>query len=116
MALARRFKEDVAGPLAVELDRRTLDDPDYLPWDLVEEANRRRFYSLWVPRLFGGQGRNLPSMSCFSEEVASACTGIANVIGVHYLGVAGLTAGANPALANRILREVVAGGEIGKPV
>jgi acyl-CoA dehydrogenase len=81
----------------------------------MAEANRRGFYTMWVPRVFGGKGYNMPSMSCFSEEIASACVGIANVIGVHYLGLAGLTAAVNPGLANRVLREVVEGERTGKP-
>jgi alkylation response protein AidB-like acyl-CoA dehydrogenase len=54
-------------------------------------------------------------MSCFSEEVASACVGIMNVIGVHYLAVAGLIASGNARLAKRILREIVDGEKTGKP-
>jgi alkylation response protein AidB-like acyl-CoA dehydrogenase len=115
IALARRFNDEVARPLALALDRETQQDPGFMPQALVEEANRRGFYTLWVPRMFGGRGYNLPSISYFAEEVSSACTGIANVIGVHYLGVAGLIASANPALANRVLREVAEGERRGHP-
>ena len=113
--LARRFNNEVARPLAVSLDLKTHEDPAYLPWNLIDLANQWGFYTLWVPRIFGGQGRNPISMSCFTEEVASVCLGIANVIGVHYLGVAGLTASGNPGLAGRVLREVAEGERIGKP-
>ena len=115
IAIARKFNEEVAKPLALKLDRLTHEDPDYLPWELVEEANRWGFYTMWIPKLFGGQGYNMPSMSCFSEEVASACVGIMNVIGVHYLAVAGLISSGNTRLAKRILREVIDGEKTGKP-
>jgi len=115
IAIARKFNEEVAKPLALKLDRLTHEDPDYLPWELVEEANRRGFYTMWIPKIFGGHGYNLPSMSCFSEEVASACVGIMNVIGVHYLAVTGLTASGNTRLAKKILREVAEGERSGKP-
>ncbi len=115
IGIARRFNEEVARPLALPLDLKTHEDPDYLPWDLIDLANRRGFYTMWVPRVFGGKGHNLLSMSCFSEEIASACLAVANVIGVHYLGVAGLTASANPGLAGRVLREVAEGEKTGKP-
>lgn len=115
LALARRFNDEIARPLGVKLDRTTREDPAYLPLELMEEANRRGFYTMWTPRIFGGKGCSLPSLSYFMEEVASACLGIANVIGVHYLGVAGLTAAANPGLANRILREVADGERTGRP-
>ncbi|HNU75037.1 MAG TPA: acyl-CoA dehydrogenase family protein, partial [Deltaproteobacteria bacterium] len=107
VAIARKFNEEVARPRALELDRKTHEDPDYMPWDLVELANRWGFYTMWIPRMFGGRGYNLPSMSYFSEEVGSVCLGIMNVIGVHYLGVAGVISSANTKLAGRVLREVV---------
>ncbi len=115
VAIARKFNEEVARPRALELDRKTHEDPDYMPWDLVELANRWGFYTMWIPRMFGGRGYNLPSMSYFSEEVGSVCLGIMNVIGVHYLGVAGVISSANTKLAGRVLREVVRGEKTGSP-
>ena len=115
VAVARKFNEEVARPLALELDRKTHEDPDYMPWGLVETANKWGFYTMWIPKMFGGKGYNLPSMSSFSEEVGSVCLGIMNVIGVHYLGVAGVISSANTRLAKRILGEVVLGEKTGKP-
>lgn len=115
IAIARKFNEKVARPLALKLDRRTHEDPDFLPWDLIDEANRWGFYTMWIPKIFGGQGYNMPSSSFFLEEVASACAGIANVIGVHYLAVAGLVASGNARISKRVLREVIDGEKSGKP-
>ena len=56
-----------------------------------------------------------PLVLSLFEEVASACAGIMNVIGVHYLAVTGLTASGNTRLAKKILREVVEGERSGKP-
>lgn len=115
IAIARKFNQEVARPLAARLDRKTHEDPDYMPWELVETANRWGFYTMWIPRLFGGKGYNMPSISYFAEEIASVCVGIMNVIGVHYLGVAGLISSANTRLAKRILSEVAEGEKTGKP-
>jgi len=115
IAIARQFNDEVARPLALALDRKTHEDPDYMPWDLVEKANKRGFYSMWIPKIFGGKGYNLPSMSYFSEEVGSVCLGIMNVIGVHYLGVAGLLTSYNTPLIKRVLKEVIQGEKNGKP-
>ena len=101
IAMARKFNQEVARPLALELDRKTHEDPDYMPWDLVEKANRWGFYTMWIPKLFGGKGYNMPSMSYFVEEVGSVCLGIANVIGVHYLGMAGVMSSANARLTKK---------------
>ncbi|MBU1671804.1 MAG: acyl-CoA/acyl-ACP dehydrogenase [Actinobacteria bacterium] len=115
IATARRFNEEVVRPRALELDRLKHEDPDYLPWDMVEEANRRGFYTMFIPKLFGGHGLNMPSLSCFMEEVASGCTGIANLIGVHYLGVATLCASWNLRVMNRVMRDTAEGERNGKP-
>jgi alkylation response protein AidB-like acyl-CoA dehydrogenase len=115
IAIARKFNRDVARKLALPLDRKTHEDHDYMPWDLVEEANRWGFYTMWIPKLFGGKGYNMPSMSHFVEEVGSVCLGIANVIGVHYLGVAGVISSGNVRLSRRIMAEVAEGEHTGKP-
>jgi len=115
IAIARKFNQEVARPIALELDRKTHEDPDYMPWDLVELCNRWGFYTMWIPKMFGGKGYNMPSMSYFVEEVGSVCLGIANVIGVHYLGVAGVMSSANARLTKRILSEVIEGEKTGKP-
>lgn len=112
---ARRFNEEVVRPRALELDRKMQQDPDYLPWDFVEEANRRGLYSLFIPRIFGGGGVNMPALSFFVEEIASACTAMSNLIGVHYLGVATLCASWNMRLMNRVLRDTAEGERRGVP-
>ncbi len=115
IAMARKFNDEVTRPLALQLDRKTHEDPDYLPHEIVEEASRRGFYTMWIPKLFGGRGVNMPSMSYFVEEVGSVCLGILNVIGVHYLGVAGLMSSYNTPLIKKVIREVIDGEKNGKP-
>ncbi len=115
VALTRKFNREVAEPQALDIDRRAQADPTYIPRDIMEEANRWGFFSLWIPKLFGGQGYNFPSMSYFAEEASVTCLGIANIIGVHYLGIAGLMATGNTALIKRICRDVIEGERTGTP-
>ena len=115
IAHARRFNDLVANPRALELDRRKHEEPDYLPWDIVKEANNWGFYTMFIPKLFGGQGYNMPALSYVLEELGSACTGISNLVGVHYLGVATLTSSWNMRLMNKIMRETVEGEKKGEP-
>jgi acyl-CoA dehydrogenase len=115
IAYARKFNDEVARPLALEHDLKTHADPDYLPWELVEKANEWGFYTMFIPRVFGGQGVNMPASSYVIEELSSACVGIANVAFVHYLGVAGILGSWNFALANRVFRDVAEGQRTGKP-
>jgi alkylation response protein AidB-like acyl-CoA dehydrogenase len=115
VALARKFNDKVVRPYAVELDRKVQQDPGFLPREFIEEANRWGLYTLWIPRIFGGKGYNLPSFSYFIEEIASVCTAMSNLIGVHYLGVATLIATWNTRIIRRVFQEVVEGEKNGRP-
>lgn len=115
MELGRRFSRTVVRPYALELDRKVQEDPDYLPWELVEEINRWGFYTGWIPKMFGGKGWSFAAMAPVMEEVASECLGIANVMGVHYFGLSFLFVSWNMRLIDRICREVVEGERTGKP-
>lgn len=115
VAIARKFNEAVTRDRDLELDARVQEDPAYLPWDIVETANRWGFYTMFIPKLFGGKGYSLFCVGPFLEEISSACLAFANIIGVHYLGFAILTASWNLKLLNRISREVVAGEKNNAP-
>lgn len=115
LALARKFNDEVVRPYVSELDLKMHADPDFIPHEFVAKANEWGFYTLWIPRLFGGRGYNMPSMSVFVEEIGSVCLAMANLIGVHYLGVATLCATWNARMINRLCREVAAGEKSGKP-
>ena len=115
VALARRFNDEVVRPYAARLDRKVQQDPEFLPHEFIEAANRWGLYTLWIPRIFGGKGYNLPSFSYFIEEIASVCTAMSNLIGVHYLGVATLIATWNTRIIQRVFKEVVEGEKNGKP-
>lgn len=115
LAYARKFGDEVIAPNALPLDRKTHEDPEYLPYELMQKANQWGLYTLWVPKLFGGQGKNLPSLAPVMEELSSACVGIANVVAVHYLGLTSLMTSFNMQVTNRVLGDTVAGERTGKP-
>jgi acyl-CoA dehydrogenase len=115
VALARKFNDEVVRPRSLELDLKLMEDPDYLPRDLVEEVNRRGFFTLWQPKMFGGKGLCFPSLAPACEELASVCVGIANLVAVHYLGVATLLSTWNIRLLNKLLREAARGEKTGVP-
>ncbi|MRR38157.1 acyl-CoA dehydrogenase, partial [bacterium] len=73
------------------------------------------FYTMRVPKIFGGSGYNMPSLAYFAEELGSVCLGIANVLGVHYLGVAGLMMSCNTRVVRRVMSEVARGEKTGDP-
>jgi len=115
VALARKFNDQVVRPYAAELDRKMQEDPDFLPHEFVETANRWGLYTLWMPRIFGGKGYSLPSICHFLEEITSACSAMANLIGVHYLGIATLIATWNTKIIQQVFNDVVQGEKNGKP-
>ncbi len=115
IALCRKFNDQVVRPYALELDRIKQKDSDYLPWEFVKKANEWGFYTMWMPKIFGGKGYNFPSVSYAMEELASACTGMANLIGVHYLGVATICASWNMRLMNKVMRDTAEGEKSGDP-
>ncbi|MCD6569099.1 MAG: acyl-CoA/acyl-ACP dehydrogenase [Deltaproteobacteria bacterium] len=115
IAIARKFNDEVVRPYALDLDRKKHEDPDYLPWGFVKKANEWGFYTMWIPKIFGGKGLNMPSMSYFLEEIASACTGMANLIGVHYLGVVTISASWHIRLMNKLFRDTLEGEKRGSP-
>lgn len=115
VAVARKFNDEVVRPYYLSLDRKTHEDPDFMPVELVKKANEWGFYTMWVPKIFGGQGYNMPSLSYFCEEIASVCLGVANVLCVHYLGVSGLMMAGNTAVVKRVMSDVVQGEKTGEP-
>lgn len=112
---ARRFNDEVVRPMALKTDLKTYQGPEYLPWDLVQKANEWGFYTMFIPKFFGGQGWALPGLNYVVEELASACVGIANVVFVHYLGFGTILASWNIPLVNKICREVAEGERTGNP-
>ncbi|MBI5552451.1 MAG: acyl-CoA/acyl-ACP dehydrogenase [Desulfobacterales bacterium] len=115
IAVARKFNDEVVRPGCLPLDRKMHEDPDHLAWDYVIEANKRGFYTMFIPKMFGGGGYSLAGIAYFLEELASACGAIANIVGVHYLGVTMLFSSWNFKVINRVCKDVVKGYKEGKP-
>jgi acyl-CoA dehydrogenase len=115
VALARKFNEEVVKPVYKQIDLDVSKDHEYLCWDFIKKANEWGFYTLFIPRMFGGTGMNLIGMYPFIEEIGSVCVGLSNVIGVHYLGFATLCASWNVKLMNKLSRDVKRGEKTGNP-
>ena len=112
---ARRFNEEVARPLVMKEELKTFIDHDYLAETLMKNANEWGFYSLGIPKAFGGQGLNMSSVSYAVEEISSVCVGLGNVAFVHYLGAVTALASWNAPLLSRIFGDVAAGERSGEP-
>ena len=115
VAYARRFNDEVARSVVLTHDRRTFEDPDYMPWELMHKANEWGFYTMFIPKIYGGKGISTLAFPYVTEELASVCVGLANVMFVHYLGVSGLVMSLNLSLVNKVIGEVIEGEKNGKP-
>jgi acyl-CoA dehydrogenase len=113
--LGRRFNDQVLRPVYKEIDRKIMEDNEYLPEEFIKKANEWGLYTLWIPKMYGGQGMTMLSLYPFMEEISSICAGLANLIGAHYLGVSVLCSSCNIKVTNRILREVVSECNKGNP-
>ena len=115
IALARRFIDEVVRPVHMQIDRSVMEDNDFLPVDVLRQANEWGLFTRWVPKMFGGKGKNMLSLYPCMEEISSVCAGLANLIGVHYLGVSVLCSSGNARVINRILRDVASQEKKGNP-
>ncbi|OQX63303.1 MAG: acyl-CoA dehydrogenase [Desulfococcus sp. 4484_241] len=115
VAIARKFNVQVIRARTLELDKKMHEEPDYLAWDFVREANRWGFYSMWYPKQIGCKGYSFFSMPPFIEEIASACLGMANLIMVHYLGVTVLASSMNVRLIRRLFMDTIEGEKTDSP-
>ena len=115
MNLAREFNDEVVRLVCLGVDRKVMEDNEYLPLDFIRKASVWGLYTLWIPKMYGGQGLNMLSLYTFMEELSSVCAGLANLIGAHYLGVSVLCSSCNMKITNRILRDVVSEAKKGNP-
>ncbi|MFH2131878.1 MAG: acyl-CoA dehydrogenase family protein [bacterium] len=115
LEIARAFTDEVVRPSVAALEAAVSDDPDYLPWDFVKQANEWELYTMFIPRMFGGRGYSFSCVNFLIEEIGSVCLAMANLVGVHYLGVGLLMSSWNLRLSNRIAREVVSKQKKGEP-
>ncbi|MBU1170124.1 MAG: acyl-CoA/acyl-ACP dehydrogenase [Proteobacteria bacterium] len=115
IAIARKFNEEVIRPGSLALDRKMHETPDHLAWDYVREANKRGFYTMFIPKMFGGEGYSLTAVAYFLEELSSSCGAVANIVGVHYLGIVMMFSSWNLKICNRICADVIKGQKNGEP-
>jgi len=93
--IARRFRHEVVEPRALEIDRRAMLDPTFVPEDILSAACRYRLFSQGFPKMLGGQGFPFGAGLLACEEIAAGCLGIANLIYVNLLALSCVAATLN---------------------
>jgi alkylation response protein AidB-like acyl-CoA dehydrogenase len=110
------FAERYVAPRALEIDRRMMAEPDYVPWDLLEQACEYRIFSGLFPAAFGGPGDHLFSSFITQEIIATYCVGIANLLAVNGLAIGAVMAWFDPRALAHIAEMVCSNERKGVPV
>lgn len=111
---ARRFADEHVRPRALEIDRRTGEDPGWFDWDLVRAGAEHGMLGFLIPKPAGGDGGLATQAAVAMEEVCAACPGIALIFGAHALGVSPLLLG-GPSQWDGVLAELVASERTPRP-
>lgn len=112
---ARRFRRLYIDPNALRIDRAVMNDPHYIARDLVRHTANDRFFTLMVPKMFGGVGYSFGAMMIGMEELAAGCLGIANLMGVHGLALSTVAATGDLGHMETICRELSESERSGDP-
>ena len=86
----REFADLHLRPVALELDRRTDEDPSYFDWDLVRAGAKHGMLDFLLPSQVGGGGCLIAECAIVMEELCAACPGLALIFGAHGLGISPL--------------------------
>jgi alkylation response protein AidB-like acyl-CoA dehydrogenase len=86
----REFADTHLRPVALEIDRRTGEDPSWFDWDLVRTGARNGLLDFLLPAEVGGGGCLTSSCAVVMEELCAACPGLALIFGAHGLGISPL--------------------------
>jgi len=69
VAIARKFNEEVVKPDFLEIEKKIFENPEYLPHEWFKAAGSHGFFTMWMPKMFGGKGYCFPSLAYFMEEI-----------------------------------------------
>jgi alkylation response protein AidB-like acyl-CoA dehydrogenase len=87
---ARRFADSHLRDVALEVDRRTDEDPSHFDWELVRTGGRQGMLDFLIPSQAGGGGCLTVQCAVVMEELCAACPGLALIFGAHGLGISPL--------------------------
>jgi len=103
-------------PISLEVDRKYHENPNYLPWELVELAAKHKRLSHYIPKYLGGQGEPLHMIGPITEELAATDCAFVGLLGGHGLALATLTVTFNIKVMDRVLTDILEGEKSMKPV
>ena len=112
---ARRFRREQIEPNALRVERAVMQNPEYVAEDVIRAACEYGFFSTMIPRAFGGAGLSFGAMIIAMEELGAGCLGISNLIGVHGLALATVSATGDLGAMEKLSRLLTNGERVGRP-
>lgn len=111
---ARRFRRDYLEPNALRVEREVMRNPEYVDEDAIRAASRHGFFGMMIPRAFGGRGLSFGAMIVAIEELGAGCLGISNLLGVHGLAIATVSATGDVGAMEKVCRTLTRGEREGR--
>jgi len=112
----REFCINHLKPLALEVDRKHEQNPDYLPWEMVQLAAQHKRLSNYIPKYMGGSGEPMSVYGPVIEEQAATDTAFCGLLGGHGLGLVALMMTFNLKVIDQVITEIVEGEKNMNPV
>jgi len=112
---ARRFRREYLEPNALRVERAAMRDPEYVAEDAIRAAAAYGFFGMMIPKAFGGGGRSFGAMLIGLEELGAGCLGISNLLGVHGLAIATVSATGDVSAMEKVCRLLTGGERAGRP-
>lgn len=104
--LAKEIFKNYSIQRILEIDRKALRDSSYWPEDVVFDFSKRKLYSNWLPKMFGGGGGHPLAFFGLNLEIASHCLGISNLLGAHYVAMGLISATSSFGILEKITGEI----------
>jgi acyl-CoA dehydrogenase len=108
---ARAFRREFIEPNALAIERQVMRDPSFVAEEAIREAARHGWFSMMVPKFFGGEGLSFGASMIGYEEISAGCLGIGNLMAVHGLAVSTVAATGDIKGMERVCRLLAQGGD-----
>ncbi|MGH7724260.1 MAG: acyl-CoA dehydrogenase family protein [Candidatus Eiseniibacteriota bacterium] len=104
---ARQVAEKVVRPLA-----KKYDDLQEYPWEIKDALAEAGFFSVWIPKEYGGAGGTVLDLCLVIEQLSRACGGVGVMYCVNALGSFPILVGATEEQKKRWLPKIASGEKL----
>jgi alkylation response protein AidB-like acyl-CoA dehydrogenase len=113
---ARRFAREQILPRALEVEKRAAHDPNYVDWEYVQEGMRQGFWTMFLPREWGGAGKRALDCYVMGEEMCAADVSLTALLLFNFFGFTAAACAFNPGFLLREVRDMKEAERKGEPL